>query len=340
MDTASIVFCAALLAMSVLGHLLPRFTRPDVFFGVTVDPAFRRSDDAKRILQNYRAALWCSTVAAALILLSSHRPVIASVVYLVAIAWAQAASHRRVLANAASQAATIEVDLSAPVEQMPGGLIAVLLPFVALIGLGVWAVLHIDGLPGRLAVHWSFSGPNRWVNTSPRAIISLFLQHGFICLVLTAAALGVLHWSRRISAAGPTAAAERRFRRLAILLILTCEYFMILPPAFTVLQAPAVAMRIWLVALLIVLLGFVAVLMRAGQGGTRLVKTMGSVAVGDRTADEHWIWGMVYFNRADPALLVEKRMGVGWTVNFGNLWSWVLLAVIIAIPPIIRHTLR
>jgi hypothetical protein len=26
--------------MSALSHFLPQFTRPDVFFGVTVDPAF------------------------------------------------------------------------------------------------------------------------------------------------------------------------------------------------------------------------------------------------------------------------------------------------------------
>jgi uncharacterized membrane protein len=34
---------------------------------------------------------------------------------------------------------------------------------------------------------------------------------------------------------------------------------------------------------------------------------------GDRTPDESWIGGLLYFNRADPALFVEKRMRIGWT---------------------------
>jgi uncharacterized membrane protein len=29
---------------------------------------------------------------------------------------------------------------------------------------------------------------------------------------------------------------------------------------------------------------------------------------------------MIYHNPNDPALLVEKRMGIGWTFNFANKW--------------------
>jgi uncharacterized membrane protein len=34
-----------------------------------------------------------------------------------------------------------------------------------------------------------------------------------------------------------------------------------------------------------------------------------------------------YVNRADPALFVEKRVGIGYTPNFGNPWSWVVLII-------------
>ena len=337
MNTATILVFIGLVAISALGHFLPQFTRPDVFFGVTVDPAFRTSDAARRILRDYRIALWCSSIAAGALIWVLHRAGVAFLIYAIGACGAQVASHRRALIHATTRSTTIEVDLSAPKEHIPGGILVALLPFVALIGLGLWAVPHMDQLPDRLPVHWGFNGPNRWVITSPRAIIGLLAMHAFVCLLLTASALGVLHWSRRISVSGPSAAAERQFRRRIILLMLTAEYFTIMPPAFSLLQAPALAMKLWSVALLVTVFAFVLSLMRAGQGGTRLM-TVGGRPIGDRTADARWIGGLIYFNPTDPALLVEKRMGIGWTLNFGNPWSWVpliALAIIVVIGPLL-----
>ena len=68
--------------------------------------------------------------------------------------------------------------------------------------------------------------------------------------------------------------------------------------------------------------------------------TTGHVApVGDRTDDAHWLGGMIYVNPADHALFVEKRMGIGWTLNFGNLWAWLLLAGVLAVPVVLRVAL-
>ena len=40
----------------------------------------------------------------------------------------------------------------------------------------------------------------------------------------------------------------------------------------------------------------------------------------------------LYFNRADPTLFVEKRMGLGYTLNLGNPWSWlVMIAFVVAV---------
>lgn len=43
-----------------------------------------------------------------------------------------------------------------------------------------------------------------------------------------------------------------------------------------------------------------------------------------RDDDENWVWGMFYFNKNDPAVMIEKRVGIGYTVNFANKKSWVL----------------
>lgn len=120
MDMPSISIFIVILVMSVFAHFLPQFTRPDLFFGVTVDPSFRNTDEARRILHHYRVAVWVSALVAGGVGLVLHRPLIALILYVIGICCALVASHRSVLPHAASRATTIEVDLSAPREQLPG----------------------------------------------------------------------------------------------------------------------------------------------------------------------------------------------------------------------------
>ena len=61
----------------------------------------------------------------------------------------------------------------------------------------------------------------------------------------------------------------------------------------------------------------------------------------NRTSDRCWKAGIFYVNPADPELFVKKRLGIGYTLNFGNPWSWVVLAFVtlIAIGPLILSLL-
>ncbi|MGH8288642.1 MAG: DUF5808 domain-containing protein [Steroidobacteraceae bacterium] len=45
-------------------------------------------------------------------------------------------------------------------------------------------------------------------------------------------------------------------------------------------------------------------------------------ALGDRTDDRYWFLGVFHFNRNDPAALIEKRFGIGYTLNFARPRSW------------------
>jgi len=49
---------------------------------------------------------------------------------------------------------------------------------------------------------------------------------------------------------------------------------------------------------------------------------VGASPIGDRSEDRHWKAGFLYVNSSDPALFVEKRFGIGYTLNFGRPASW------------------
>ena len=57
--------------------------------------------------------------------------------------------------------------------------------------------------------------------------------------------------------------------------------------------------------------------------------------IGERPPDEKW-GGAFYSNSGDPSLLEPKRRGVGYTLNFGNPWSWavLLLILLLAVLPV------
>jgi uncharacterized membrane protein len=41
--------------------------------------------------------------------------------------------------------------------------------------------------------------------------------------------------------------------------------------------------------------------------------------------DGRWVAGIFYYNLEDPDLWVEKRFGIGWTLNFARPASWLML---------------
>ncbi|MDY3126835.1 MAG: DUF5808 domain-containing protein, partial [Corynebacterium sp.] len=46
--------------------------------------------------------------------------------------------------------------------------------------------------------------------------------------------------------------------------------------------------------------------------------------------DQYFKWGMFYYNPQDPAVVVEKRFGVGMTLNFATWQGKLFAALIIA----------
>ncbi|MBY6204160.1 DUF5808 domain-containing protein [Halomonas denitrificans] len=51
---------------------------------------------------------------------------------------------------------------------------------------------------------------------------------------------------------------------------------------------------------------------------------------GDRSPDAAWKLGLIYYNPDDPALWLEKRFGVGYTLNFGRPAAWWIIGAILA----------
>jgi len=59
---------------AILYHALPRLSRPEFFFGVTVDSHYLDSPHARAVLTRYRIVQWLAAMAAAAVLLLTNSP--------------------------------------------------------------------------------------------------------------------------------------------------------------------------------------------------------------------------------------------------------------------------
>ncbi len=340
----------------ILLHLVPRLSRPEIYFSITVPPSFRNTSDALRIFRRYH--LWVSLhtlIAIALVLGASSlgRPVF--FLFPIAIAWQTAgwllaflAARRDVRPFAVAPSTVREAEVAPRRAELPGGLLLQLGPFAILASTALYLRSRWEEIPSRFPVHWGLDGaPDRWSSRTPLGVYGSLLVGAIVCVLLVLLAYGILHGSRRIHVSGPRGWQEEKFRRITLSILLAAEYCLTLILAGVALlpllrgpKGPEAALPVFLLLPFGLMAAVLLLLIRTGQGGTRLpAPTQGppdaepqALPAGDGTRDDYWKWGLFYVNRNDPALFVEKRFGVGYTLNFGNRWFWAILAALLLLP--------
>ena len=342
-----IVFCL------VLYYLVPRMTRPEIYFAVTVPSEFRDSAEGWSILKRYRVEVAIASLLALLVVLAPARASDSGNALSLTLGGiclqgagvflAYYRARRQVLPHAIAPATAREAALEARPVRLPGGWLLQFPPFALLAGTGIWLETHWEQIPATFPIHWGADGkPNNWSTRTFAGVYGPPLVGVVLCVFMGFIAYAVLRWSRPVQAAGPQAKRERSFRKMIGSILVAAQYFLALQFAwigFMPLSHPQAGPP-GVVPILVLALGFVVVVVvlavRYGQGGTRLagaaISAVGGAApVGDRTLDKYWKLGLFYVNRDDPAVFIEKRFGVGYTLNFGHPGVWIGLAVLAAV---------
>ena len=94
--------------------------------------------------------------------------------------------------------------------------------------------------------------------------------------------------------------------------------------------------------LFVILLATAVYAFKVGQGGSRVQLEIDEepiAGVTDPDDDAFWKAGVFYVNKNDPSIFVEKRFGVGWTMNFGNPMGYLIIFVPLLIISIISFLL-
>src|SRR5688572_3401572 len=95
-------------------------------------------------------------------------------------------------------------------EPLPGGPMLWMGPFLILAAAALMLYFKWDELPDRVAVHWGFSGPDRWAPKSWRSVFVILLIGAWGQLLLLTSALAIARSARSSARASGRPGIHRR----------------------------------------------------------------------------------------------------------------------------------
>ncbi len=341
---------------AVIHWFVPRLTRPDLYFAVTVAPGFRDGPEGRAVLRLYRlrligVSILALTLMGALGLTSAFA--LAPLALLAQIGsnfGVFYGARRQVLPHRLAPTTIREAEVGPRDRRIPGGWMSAAVPFALLAASAAYLGMHWQQIPERLVLHWGIHGqPDRWAARSLGTVFLPIFIAAVTLLAMTLLLYGMAHWLRPIHSSGPEGAQEARYRRIASIMILALEYWVavlcswlsIRPLLPASLQRPPAAIAL---VPAVIAVAVTAILMWLGQGGSRIrslqrPEPQASQPVGDRTEDRFWKLGVFYFNRDDPSIMVEKRFGIGYTMNFAHPLAWIILGLLALVPLAVTTTI-
>ena len=217
-----------------------------------------------------------------------------------------------------------------------------ILPMLVTFSLGIYGWSQYDLLPEQIPTHW---GPNgepddfankSWFSVSSLPLTTLLLQG---MLLFFNGAMKQSGAKIQVRSKKKSRAQQLAFRKYSswLLFVVTISVTVLMSYLqLTIIAAETISSGgtlAFTMGFLIVIIGSVLYYtVKVGQSGTRVIVSEQDAAQEgfiDLDDDRYWKWGLIYVNKNDPSILVEKRFGIGWTVNMGHKLSWIGLVLLI-----------
>lgn len=341
--------------------LMPELVSQTLPFGVRVPSAHAKDPAIGAIRRTYRRQILGGALIIALatvvltILTDQHMILAGSLVLLLIVFWAiYYRAHRQLRAikeergwyEGQKQAVMVDPTLRTQPTPLPWGwAIPAVLILLITVAVGVWVY---PSLPETLTIHWNAQGePDGFADKS---IVSAFgvvgVQAGMTLLMLGLVWF-IPRFRQEIDVENPrrSVAQYRGYHRevsKGMLFLAACTN---LSMFFTALQVweltsfgVTVAMLATTIPIIVGLVGMFWFILRTGQAGARLrpagaeADDASSSGYVNRDDDRYWKAGQFYVNPDDPALWVNKRFGIGWTINLGHPLGWLVLILLLVVP--------
>lgn len=345
-QTMMITYLPMFFILFILGVLMPNLMRKEIFFGVSI-PEDKVNDSKlmdfkKQYVKKY--SLVCGGFLIVLItaLFYSKSPIIPTIgvfIYIILQLLVYLSIHKKVKEYKdennweEGKREVVVVDTSFRNEKDKRLLVSkawFLVPLVIIILNVIIGFKVYPNVPNTIPMHWNGEGVvDRWASKSYKVILVMPITQLFMMIIMYISYKVIGMSKVQINASNPVVSREqnRRFRYIwsgyiiFAASIVTIIFTLINLNVLSILkwtQKQMMIIPIILAIFLIVVTVIIAVI--TGQGGSRMkiIEENKGYDYINRKDDKYWKWGMLYVNKNDPAIIIEKRSGIGWTINFGN----------------------
>lgn len=350
-SSLNLALAICLVLPGVLLAVMPWLTPRGEVFAVTVPAAARRDPRIMRLRRGYVACMLATTVVITGLgvagaydvlvwsVLACLLPALGLAAMLVCRSRVQAI---KVQEGWRAESAKASAAVLPPEAPRPLPLAWNLLYVPVILATVVLTVALYPAMPDQIPMHAGLDGQvNSWADKSVMSASLPVVVQLFFAGTLTGVHAGVLaskkggSGSRRVAsqiAYGKFAQMET-FVLLGTGLALTASMGLIVLASAELISLSDAGVFISVITVAVLVIE-IAVAVWCGQSGSRLLGEAAGVGVPDEMdADEDALWkvGVFYVNRDDPSIMVPKRFGIGWTLNFGNWRSWLITVAFLVV---------
>ncbi len=325
MNDLMLVSLFMLFLLGAVIILAPSFTPRRYYFGLTVPPDFPASDAGRAIRRSYNHAVAAALIVGIIVVLVLPQAVLPAAIVPVPLTGAVAFFHSRSRVQRYSihaETPVREAEISRGPEHLPVWTLLAVPPFAILAAVAVYLSAHGNEIPARFPVHWGYDGqPNGWALRTPRGVYGPLWFGAAIQLLLFGIGLATFYGSRR----SPVREGVLKILIGTMYLMALIDGFIAMLPFHHVSPfAVMIPIPLFVIAMLVY--------------SYKLSSDPDMPA--DPTPDSCWRLSQFYYNPADHAVFVQKRGGIGYTLNFGNPISWWITGGLLAMIPIMIFLAR
>lgn len=353
-----IIMVPTIVLLAFVDYNMQKFTSKKVFYGVNIPEKYRDFEELKQIDKSYKRGILISTAAILILqialslyanftlsenlyLVSVTIPIILTVVLYYLIYYN---SYKKVLIFKEKYISTINSELKSEKTQIldvdfiherdklvKKYSLIYIIPILLVVASSVYSFINYDKIPEMMPTHFNFQGIADGFTVKTKT--SFFAQIGMqIVVMLLVYFSSVYSLKARVKIDKSNSKSDIAHTIKYLSHLASESFFLLLAMAllFSSISFGLVNQKInqMLVILsTVILLASIAPLLYTSYKLKKGNYSDVSYTVDDD--DKYWLLGCLYYNPNDPAAFVQKRFGIGWTINLGSNKGKLMVACIV-----------
>ncbi len=218
---------------------------------------------------------------------------------------------------------------------------AYIFPMIVTIGLIIYTVMNYDLLPNNIPTHWGPSGePDAFTEKTPFTAVQmpgflLLMQIMFLGIHIATKKSGIKLSATNAVASKKRQLGMRKYSSWLLFLVVFAvtilfTFFQLTTIHPNLFEGTSMQLIVPFGMLAVILIATIIFAIKVGRSDKEIDPVIeGNIT--DIDEDRYWKGGLLYFNKNDPSIFVEKRFGVGYTLNFANPLGYLIVFVPILI---------